>query len=111
MKNQNPYFVKRLDPIEVKPKTISQLLAEMANTGFQGKKLGQVVDVWEDMLKDKDVTIIMGYAGSMSTTGQWKIIKWLIENRFIDALVSTGANISEDIQDAMAHGYWQGSPL
>ena len=111
MKNQNPYFVKKLDPIEVKPKTISQLLAEMANTGFQGKKLGQVVDVWEDMLKDKDVTIIMGYAGSMSTTGQWKIIKWLIENRFIDALVSTGANISEDIQDAMGHGYWQGSHL
>jgi deoxyhypusine synthase len=30
-----------------------------------------------------------------------------MENHFIDALVSTGANISEDIQDSM-HGYYKG---
>jgi len=81
----------------------------MANTGFQGRKLGEVVKVWEKMLKEKDLTIFLGYAGSLSTTGQWKIIKWLIENRFIDVLVSTGANISEDIQDALGYGYWKGS--
>lgn len=80
----------------------------MEGTGFQGRKLAQVVDVWEEMIKEKDLTIIMGFAGSMSTTGQWKIINWLIENRFIDVLVSTGANISEDILDAMGYGYWQG---
>ncbi|MCX8171490.1 MAG: deoxyhypusine synthase family protein, partial [Candidatus Bathyarchaeota archaeon] len=41
-------------------------------------------------------------------TGQWKIVNWLIENRFIDVLVSTGANISEDILEAMGGTYWQG---
>lgn len=103
------YFAKKVKSIEVKnPKTISQLLSEMAGTGFQGKKLGEIVDVWEQMAKDKDVTIVFGYAGSLSTTGQWKIINWLIENRFIDVLVSTGANISEDIVEAMGHEYWQG---
>jgi len=34
----------------------------------------------------------------------------LIENRFIDVLVSTGANISEDILEAIGGTYWQGSP-
>lgn len=97
--------------IEVKEKSISQLLSEMAKTAFQGRKLGEAVDVWEEMIKDKNVTIIMGLAGSMSTAGQWKIINWLIENRFIDVLVSTGANISEDIVDAMGFSYWQGSHL
>ncbi len=107
---KNPYFEKKVVPISVRnPKKISQLLAEMSNTGFQGKKLGQIVDLWEQMIKDENVTIIMGYTGSLSTTGQWKIINWLIENRFIDILVPTGANISEDIVDAMGFGYWQGS--
>jgi deoxyhypusine synthase len=45
----------------------------------------------------------------MSTAGQWKMVNWLIKNRYIDVLVSTGANVSEDIVDAMGLGYWQGS--
>ncbi len=107
-KRQTPFFRKKLEPIEVKvPKKISELLAEMAKTGFQGRKLGEVVEVWEEMLKD-DVVIFLGYAGSMSTTGQWKIINWLIEKRLIDVVVSTGANISEDILEAMGGTYWQG---
>jgi deoxyhypusine synthase len=107
----NSYFKKRLEPINVKPKSVSQLLSEMGKTAYQGRKLGEAVDVWENMVNDPNVTIAMGYAGSMSTAGQWTIINWLIENRFIDVLVSTGANISEDIVDAMGLGYWQGSHL
>src|SRR3989338_9734064 len=80
----------------------------MAETGFQGKKLGEVSKIWEKMISDPEVTIIMGFSGSMSTTGQSKIINWLIENRFIDVLVSTGANISEDIVEAMGYPYWKG---
>ena len=83
----------------------------MSKTAYQGRKLGEAVDVWENMLKEKDLTIAMGFAGSMSTAGQWTIINWLIENRFIDVLVSTGANVSEDIVDAMGLGYWQGSHM
>jgi deoxyhypusine synthase len=81
----------------------------MAETGFQGKSLGRVVDVFEQIINDEDVTVLLGYTGSLSTTGQWKIINWLIENRYIDILVPTGANISEDIIDAMGFDYWQGS--
>lgn len=109
---KNSYLKEKVKAIEVKnQKTISQLLDEMADTGFQGRKLGEVVQVWEKMLRDKDLTIILGYAGSLSTTGQWKIINWLIENRYIDILVSTGANISEDIVEAMGYSYWKGSHL
>jgi len=79
----------------------------MTKTAFQGRKLGEAAEVWEEMLKQKDLTIIMGFTGSMSTAGQWKIINWLIEKKFVDVLVSTGANVSEDIVDAMGLGYWQ----
>ena len=103
------YLKKKVEAIDVKQKSVSQLLAEMSKTAFQGRKLGEAVEVWETMLKEKDLTIIIGFSGSMSTAGQWKMINWLIENRYIDVLVSTGANISEDIIDAMGLGYWQGT--
>ena len=99
------YFNKKVEAIKVKEKSVSQLLAEMSRTAYQGRKLGEAVDVWESMLKEKDLTIVMGFSGSMSTAGQWTLINWLIENRFIDVLVSTGANVSEDIVDAMGLGY------
>ena len=103
------YFKKKVEAIDVREKSVSKLLAEMGRTAYQGRKLGEAVDVWEAMLKEKELTIIMGFAGSMSTAGQWKMVNWLIKNRYIDVLVSTGANISEDIVDAMGLGYWQGS--
>jgi deoxyhypusine synthase len=103
------YFTRKVDAIEVKEKSVSQLLDEMSRTAYQGRKLGEAVEVWEAMLSEKDLTIIMGFSGSMSTAGQWKIINWLIENRYIDVLVSTGANVSEDLVDAMGFGYWQGA--
>jgi len=105
------YLKEKVKSIEVKKKSISQLLTEMSDTGFQGRKLGEVVQVWEKMIKDKSLTILFGYAGSLSTTGQWKIINWLIEKRYIDILVATGANLSEDIVEAMGYSYWKGSHL
>ena len=83
----------------------------MTRTAYQGRKLGEAVDVWENMVKEKDLTIVMGFAGSMSTAGQWTIVNWLMEKRFIDVLVSTGANVSEDIVDAMGFSYWQGNHI
>lgn len=105
------YFVEKVKAIEVGQKSISQLLTEMQQTGFQGRKLAEVVHVFEKMIRDPNCTIIMGYAASLSTTGQWKIINWLIENRFIDVLVATGANLSEDIVEAMGFSYWKGTHL
>ena len=105
------YFKRKVEAIKVKEKSISQLLAEMSRTAYQGRKLGEAVEVWDAMLKEKDLTIIMGFSGSMSTAGQWTIVNWLMENRFIDVLVSTGANVSEDIIDAMGLGYWQGTQM
>ena len=103
------YLRKKVESIEVKTRTMSQLLAEMAKTAFQGRKLAETVTVWEEMLKEKNLTIIMGLAGSLSTAGQWRMVSWLIQNRFIDVLVSTGANVSEDIVEAMGFSYWQGN--
>lgn len=107
--NDSGYLGQKVRSIEVSPgKPVSRLLEEMARTGFQGKSLGRAAEVFHRMVEAEDLTIFFGYAGSLSTTGQWKIVNWLIENRFIDVLIPTGANISEDIVEAMGFSYWQG---
>jgi deoxyhypusine synthase len=102
---------KPVSTIEVRKRSVSALLDEMAQTGFQGKKLGEVAKIWAEMARERDVTIFLGLTGSLSTTGQWKIIRWLVEKRLVDVVVSTGANISEDILEALGYHYYQGTWL
>jgi len=102
---------KPVATIEVGKKSVSALLDEMSQTGFQGKKLGEVAKIWAEMVRQKDLTVFLGLTGSLSTTGQWKIIRWLVENRYVDVVVSTGANISEDILEALGYHYYQGTWL
>jgi len=102
---------KPVATIEVGKKSVSKLLDEMSQTGFQGKKLGEVAKIWAEMARQKDLTVFLGLTGSLSTTGQWKIIRWLVEKRYVDVIVSTGANISEDILEALGYHYYQGTWL
>ena len=111
MQDRKKYLSNPEKSIEVGKKSVSKLLDDMAQTGFQGKRLGEAARIWSEMVQQKGLTIFMGYSGSLSTTGQWKLVRWLIENRYIDVLVSTGANISEDIMEAMGNKYYQGTWL
>lgn len=106
----NPYFVEKLAAIDVRKRGVGDVLRAMSNTAYQGRALGEVYRIVVEMLRDSNTVIFMGLAGSMSTAGMWKIVKWFIENRYIDVLVSTGANISEDIYEAMGFNYYKGSP-
>ncbi|MGC8568473.1 MAG: deoxyhypusine synthase [Nitrososphaeria archaeon] len=111
VKSRDDFFKETVKPIEIRKRSISELLEAMAETSFQGRKLGEVYRTWINMLNDKDVTIFMGLAGSMSTAGMWKIIGQMIDDGYLDVLVSTGANISEDIYAGMGFPYGKGSPL
>jgi deoxyhypusine synthase len=106
----NPYLVERLRTFEMRSRSVKDLLRDMADTAYQGRALGEAYSIIVDMLKESGNTIFLGLAGSMSTAGMWKIIKWLVENRYVDVVVSTGANISEDIYEAMGFSYYKGSP-
>jgi deoxyhypusine synthase len=111
VQDRKKYLSNPEKAIEIGKKSVSKLLEDMAQTGFQGKRLGEAARIWSEMVQQKGLTIFMGYSGSLSTTGQWKLVRWLIENRYIDVLVSTGANISEDIMEAMGNKYYQGTWL
>ncbi len=107
---ENPYLKERVESVEVKPRRVSELLRSMSRTAYQGRKLGEVYEILLKMFEDPRVTVFMGLAGSMAPAGMWKIVRWLVDEGFVDVLVSTGANISEDIVEAMGFGYYRGSP-
>ena len=88
-----------LSPTEpAKPNNrVDTLLKQMSRTGFQGRKLGESVAVWSQMIQDPGVTILAGLSGAMIPAGMQECLISLIENRYIDILVSTGANIFHDI--------------
>ncbi len=111
MVSRKEVLSKPVSTIEVGKKSISTLLDEMSQTGFQGKKLGEVARIWAEMARAKGLTVFLGLTGSLSTTGQWKIVRWLVEKRYVDVIVSTGANISEDILEALGYHYYQGTWL
>ncbi|MEM1623250.1 MAG: deoxyhypusine synthase family protein, partial [Sulfolobales archaeon] len=106
----NPYLRDRLESVDVKSRKLGELLRSMSKTAYQGRKLGEVYEILLKMFEDPNVTVFMGLAGSMAPGGMWKIVKWFIDEGFIDVLVSTGANISEDIVEAMGFSYYRGSP-
>lgn len=108
----NPYKKfqrKPFDPDHL-PKTFWEDLDSWSDSAFQARGLGEVYRVWRAMTQEKKVVIFLGYAASLSSAGYWPAICWLIKNRFIDVLVSTGANISEDIFEAMGQKYYKVDP-
>ncbi len=76
---------------------VADLLDGMAETGFQGRKLGESVRVWKRMLADPDCTIFFGLSGAMIPAGMQKCLVGMVRHHSVDVIVSTGANIFHDI--------------
>lgn len=103
------YLHTRIFPITISPGiSVSNLLEEMTNTPFQGKNLGLATKIWSEMLRGK-TTIFFGLAGAMVPAGMRKVLIYLIENRMIDCLVSTGVNLFHDLHETLGNFHWQGS--
>src|SRR3972149_9829747 len=54
--------------------------------------------------------IMMGMSGAMVPAGMRRLVVWLIKNRLIDCLVSTGANFFHDIHETLGRYHFQCSP-
>lgn len=98
-------------PIDVKYRSISELMDGMLKTGFQGRKLAESVQAWYNMLTEKNMTVFMGLSGAMVPAGMRRIISYMIRERMIDCLVSTGANLFHDTHEALGKKHYVGSHL
>ncbi|HYM09796.1 MAG TPA: deoxyhypusine synthase family protein, partial [Bryobacterales bacterium] len=86
----------------------ASVLERMEGTAFQGRQLGQAFQVWKRMLGDR-CSILMGMSGAMVPAGMRRLVVYMIQNRLIDCLVSTGANFFHDIHETLGYYHYQGS--
>jgi deoxyhypusine synthase len=86
---------------------VGDLLRRMGNTAFQGKNLAVAAEIWADMLRD-NATIFLGLAGAMVPAGMRKLLVYLLKNRLVDCLVSTGANLFHDCHESIGGLHYQG---
>jgi deoxyhypusine synthase len=86
------------------------VLDRMERISFQGRNLAAARRIWEKML-NSDATIFLGLAGALSAGGLRLVIAHLIERRYIDCLVSTGANLYHDLHETRGRRHFIGSPM
>jgi len=90
-------------------KSVSALLEKMQGISFQGRNLATAYQVWKKMLGDR-VMIMMGMSGAMVPAGMRRLVVYMIKNRLIDCLVTTGANLFHDIHETLGRLHFQCSP-
>jgi deoxyhypusine synthase len=90
-------------------KNVAALLEKMQGISFQGRNVAVAYQVWKRMLQDR-VMIMMGMSGAMVPAGMRRLVVYLIKNRLIDCLVSTGANFFHDIHETLGRLHFQCSP-
>jgi len=92
--------------------TVGELIEQLGEAGaYNGGALSRAVRIYERMLRDRDATRFFGLAGAMVPAGMGGIVTDLIEQGFIDILVSTGANCVHDILEAIGCHHYHGTSL
>ena len=98
-----------VEPFVVEPDlSADELLRRMERISFQGRNLASARRVWQRMLED-DVLIFLGVAGALSAGGLRLVIAHLITHRFVDCVVSTGANLYHDLHETRGRRHFLGS--
>ena len=68
------------------------------------------LDIYNEMLADKDCSIFLTLAGSTSAGGCMDLYTDLVKNNMVDAIVATGASIIDmDFFEALGFKHYQGS--
>jgi deoxyhypusine synthase len=110
MKTKSRFLRAPVEPFTVAPDAgADDLLGRMERISFQGRNLATARRIWEKMLAN-DCTIFLGMAGALSAGGLRLIVAHLIANRYVDCLVSTGANLYHDLHETRGRHHYIGSP-
>ncbi|MCC7042609.1 MAG: deoxyhypusine synthase family protein [Acidobacteria bacterium] len=110
-RRKSRFLRKPVEPFVVEAGlTADTVLERMERISFQGRNLATARRIWEKML-GSDATIFMGMAGALSAGGMRLTIAHFIERRYVDCLVSTGANLYHDLHETRGRRHFIGSPV
>src|SRR5262245_45876661 len=109
MKKKSRFLQVPVEPFVAQPGlSAEEVLSRMERISFQGRNLATAYRIWLKMLED-DVTVFLGMAGALSAGGLRLIVAQLIAERYVDCLVSTGANLYHDLHETRGRRHYVGS--
>jgi len=97
------------DPIiDIKSFDARPIVDAMADMSFTSRDLGRATKIYNDMLADKDCTVVLVIAGSTSAGGCMDLYAELVRNNMVDVIVATGATIVDmDFFEGLGHKHYQ----
>lgn len=100
----------KIKHIDIKDKmSVLDLIEEMGKSGVLGAgKLARATYLFADSIKDKDTAIFLSVAGPIVPGGLRKIIADLIDNGYVDVLITSGANITHDLVESFGGCHYKG---
>ncbi len=73
-----------------------ELISSFASTGFQASHLSKAIEITNKMIKEK-AFIFLGCTSNMVSSGLREIIRYLVQHKKINVIVTTAGAIEEDI--------------
>lgn len=102
--------MKKITQISTSAKIgVSDILRQMEGAGFGAKRLGIAANILENMIRDKKCTKFMTVAGALVPAGMKGLLIEMLEKKWVDVLVITGANVTHDLIEAFGGRHEQGS--
>jgi len=88
---------------------ITDLIAEMGRSGVLGAgRVYRATRLLERMILDDEMAIFMSVAGPLVPGGMRSIIRDMIDQGIISALITSGANITHDLLEAFGGAHYRG---
>jgi deoxyhypusine synthase len=89
--------------------TAGSLVKELSLSGvFGAGKLARSAEIIEEMVKDRSCRVFFGVAGAMVPGGMRNIIIDFLEQGWADVFVTTGANLTHDLVEALGYAHYRG---
>jgi len=102
-------ILKKVNQFEISNNTdIIELINSLKETGFNAKRLALACEIYNEMINQSDCVKFFGLAGALVPAGMQKVIYDFIKEGYIDILVTTGANLTHDLAEALGFHHLQG---
>ncbi|WP_254545826.1 deoxyhypusine synthase [Halomarina pelagica] len=88
--------------------SVGDLVEQYGRAGIGAATVHEAVDVTSEMFADEDCTVFLSLAGAMVPTGMRRVVSDLLRDGYVDALVTTGANLTHDAVEAIGGKHHHG---
>ena len=111
MKKKSRFLQTPIEPFAVEAGlTADEILARMERISFQGRNLATAHRIWQKMLAGRRHDLSRAWPARCRAGGLRLVVAHLIAHRYVDCLVSTGANLYHDLHETRGQHHYVGSP-